>query len=272
MNGRPLKLRAKPRFYSCEVEDTVPKRAFPMAFRSLAGASPLRVAPRRVIISALLPLLLLARPAAGNPWLLLALERQYPAWTDKGGAPPVGIIVVGGGLATYLAALREGKAPPGPGQRVVAGIALAKRFPDAKLVFTGGGEPSPIAAMARVGIDPARVIVEARSRNTAENAAFTSKLVKPKPSERWILVTSAYHMPRAIGSFPDGGLRGRGLSGRLFRGCAEARSAEMGRDGVEGGPRPLRLSSVRPDRDTATGSIAIDAAGGRALIHLTRSA
>jgi uncharacterized SAM-binding protein YcdF (DUF218 family) len=175
-----------------------------MAFRSLAGASP-RVAPRRVIISALLPLLLLARPAAGNPLLLQALERQYPAWTDKGGAPPVGIIVVGGGLATYLAALREGKAPPGPGQRVVAGIALAKRFPDAKLVFTGGGEPSPIAAMARVGIDPARVIVEARSRNTAENAAFTSKLVKPKPSERWILVTSAYHMPRAMGSFQTAG-------------------------------------------------------------------
>jgi uncharacterized SAM-binding protein YcdF (DUF218 family) len=150
-------------------------------------------------------LLFAAAPASGTPLLLRALERQYPAWGDKGGPPPIGIIVVGGGLATYLAALKEGIVPPGPGQRVVAAIALARRFPGAKLLFTGAGEPDPVPSMARAGIDPRRVLVEPRSQNTAENATFSSELVKPKPGERWILVTSAYHLPRAMGCFQTAG-------------------------------------------------------------------
>jgi uncharacterized SAM-binding protein YcdF (DUF218 family) len=52
-----------------------------------------------------------------------------------------------------------------------------------------------------LGIPRERVILEPRSRNTAENATFTKELVKPKPGERWLLVTSAQHMPRAIGCF-----------------------------------------------------------------------
>jgi uncharacterized SAM-binding protein YcdF (DUF218 family) len=46
-----------------------------------------------------------------------------------------------------------------------------------------------------------QVTLESRSRNTAENAAFTKDLVKPAPGERWLLVTSAQHMPRAVGCF-----------------------------------------------------------------------
>jgi len=52
-----------------------------------------------------------------------------------------------------------------------------------------------------LGISRARVVLESRSRNTAENAAYTKELVTPKPVERWLLVTSALHMPRAIGCF-----------------------------------------------------------------------
>jgi uncharacterized SAM-binding protein YcdF (DUF218 family) len=150
-------------------------------------------------------LLLAASPVVANPALVQTLEREYPAWTDRGGAPPVGVIVVGGGLATYLQAVKEAKAPAGPGERVVAGIELAKRFPDAKLVFTGGGEPNPVAAMTRLGIAQSRIVVESRSRNTAENASFTARLMGPKPGERWILVTSAYHMPRAMSCFRAAG-------------------------------------------------------------------
>jgi uncharacterized SAM-binding protein YcdF (DUF218 family) len=51
------------------------------------------------------------------------------------------------------------------------------------------------------GIPRARVMLESRSRNTAENAAYTKDLIKPKAGERWVLITSAQHMPRAIGSF-----------------------------------------------------------------------
>jgi uncharacterized SAM-binding protein YcdF (DUF218 family) len=189
-----------------EVCDTVSMQGLRFAVSKML-ATLLRPLPKRVSVAAVLASLLIigALPATGNPLLLRALESQYPAWTDKGGAPPSGIIVVGGGLATYLAAVKEGSEPPGPGQRVVAGIALAKRFPNSRLLFTGGGEPSPITALARAGIDPGRILVESRSRNTAENAAFLSSLVQPRPDERWILVTSAYHMPRAIGSFRTAG-------------------------------------------------------------------
>ena len=50
-----------------------------------------------------------------------------------------------------------------------------------------------------------RIIVERKSRNTVENAAFTKQLVMPKPGERWLLVTSAMHMPRAVGVFRKAG-------------------------------------------------------------------
>ena len=48
-------------------------------------------------------------------------------------------------------------------------------------------------------------MLEDQSRNTRENAIFTRRLVDPKPGERWLLVTSAWHMPRAIGVFRKAG-------------------------------------------------------------------
>jgi uncharacterized SAM-binding protein YcdF (DUF218 family) len=55
------------------------------------------------------------------------------------------------------------------------------------------------------GIPRERIIAEDRSRNTEENAAFTKALVNPKPGQRWLLVTSAQHMPRAVGVFRKAG-------------------------------------------------------------------
>jgi uncharacterized SAM-binding protein YcdF (DUF218 family) len=52
-----------------------------------------------------------------------------------------------------------------------------------------------------LGIPADRIIVEERSRDTAENARFTKALADPRPGERWLLVTSAFHMPRSIGAF-----------------------------------------------------------------------
>jgi uncharacterized SAM-binding protein YcdF (DUF218 family) len=48
-------------------------------------------------------------------------------------------------------------------------------------------------------------MLETRSRNTFENAVFTKAMVNPKPGERWLLVTSAQHMPRAVGCFRQAG-------------------------------------------------------------------
>ena len=51
------------------------------------------------------------------------------------------------------------------------------------------------------GLDEARVIFEDRARDTHENALLSKPLAAPEPGERWLLVTSASHMPRAVGAF-----------------------------------------------------------------------
>ena len=61
------------------------------------------------------------------------------------------------------------------------------------------------ALFEKLGVPPDRITLESRSRNTAENAVYSKALVAPKPGERWLLVTSAMHMPRAIGAFREAG-------------------------------------------------------------------
>ena len=99
------------------------------------------------------------------------------------------------------------------GDRFVAGMALARAHPEAMLVFTGGSaavfrDTRSGAAVAEViflegGISADRIRLEGISRNTAENAALTAELLAKEPGARGpiVLVTSAFHMPRAIGAF-----------------------------------------------------------------------
>lgn len=142
-------------------------------------------------------------------WLMIPLEERFPrAELD---APVDGIIVLGGAVDTLVSKERGITALNEAAERLTAGTALAKRFPEARLVFSGGsakvfhrGETEAAGAkrlFARLGIAPERLLLEDRSRNTAENAAFTRDLVQPQPGERWLLVTSAFHMPRAVGCF-----------------------------------------------------------------------
>ncbi len=60
--------------------------------------------------------------------------------------------------------------------------------------------------LERLGVQRERLIVEDRSRNTVENAVYTAAMIDPKPGERWLLVTSAAHMPRAVGCFRRAGI------------------------------------------------------------------
>jgi uncharacterized SAM-binding protein YcdF (DUF218 family) len=72
----------------------------------------------------------------------------------------------------------------------------------------GGGSTEALLArkfMSQMGIAPERVTIEDKSRNTDENARFTAAIVHPQPSQRWIVVTSAFHMPRAMGLFEKAG-------------------------------------------------------------------
>jgi uncharacterized SAM-binding protein YcdF (DUF218 family) len=94
-------------------------------------------------------------------------------------------------------------------------VKLARAYPRARIVYSGGdaslmGSEAPEAdfihpLLDSFGIPRDRVLLETRSRNTAENAVFTKELVEPKPTERWLIVTSALHMPRAIGCFRKAG-------------------------------------------------------------------
>jgi uncharacterized SAM-binding protein YcdF (DUF218 family) len=82
---------------------------------------------------------------------------------------------------------------------------LARQYPHLKVVIGGAkGIPGVFAELGG-GIESSRVVLEARSRNTYENALYSAELIRPQPGERWLLVTGASHMPRAIGSFRAAG-------------------------------------------------------------------
>ena len=142
--------------------------------------------------------------------LLGPLEERFPR-PPGDIPPPAGIIVLGGALDTEKSEARGEVYFSPDAARMIAGIELARRYPTARLVFTGGsagllGERPPEAISARklwlsLGVPAERMTFEAKSRNTWENALFTRDLVKPKPGETWLLVTSAWHMPRSVGIF-----------------------------------------------------------------------
>ncbi|MGN6410768.1 MAG: YdcF family protein [Nitrobacter sp.] len=173
--------------------------------RHRAGASLLTVG----IVS----LLVFGYSPAGNV-LLLTLSDRFPAW-QYDGRDPAGIIVLGGAIDPGISAARGAVETNGSAERVIAALELARRFPGARIVYSSGSgnliadfvPEAPIAGrlLETLGISPERIVLESGSRTTYENARFTSKLISPKPGERWLLVTSAYHMPRSIGVFRKAG-------------------------------------------------------------------
>lgn len=120
-----------------------------------------------------------------------------------------GIVVLGGAVNPPLTELWGQPSLSHGAERMTESVALARHYPEAKLLFTGGpwskGEISE-AEVARLfftqqGIPESRLILESEASSTHENAIFTRKLIEPGDSETWILVTSASHMPRAVGAF-----------------------------------------------------------------------
>jgi uncharacterized SAM-binding protein YcdF (DUF218 family) len=146
--------------------------------------------------------------------LLLPLEQRFPPWNPDGPAP-AGIVVLGGSIDVRLSHARSAAALQDSAERITAGVALARRYPQARLIFSGGSgkllspeeREAPVAQKLFVdlGLAPERIEIDDRSRNTAENATVSKEIAQPKPGERWVLVTSAAHMPRAIGAFRSAG-------------------------------------------------------------------
>lgn len=147
-------------------------------------------------------------------WLLAPLETRFPT-NPKLPAQVDGIIVLGGSENTRLSPLWNQTELGGGVERDLAFMALARRYPEARLVFTGGSgsmlhqetKAADIAArlFEEQGFATARVIFERESRNTFENALFSKKLIMPKPGEKWLLITTAWHMPRSVGIFRKAG-------------------------------------------------------------------
>lgn len=163
---------------------------------------------RLTLLSAVLLGLIAFGPLADM--LAAPLEARFPPPSGDM-EPPNGIIVLGGSVDEDLSARTGRLVFTESAQRLTAPLELRRRFPKAKLVFTGGSgllaaggatEAEVVRKYWReIGLDDGDVLYEDRSRNTIENALFTMELVKPLPGERWLLVTSATHMPRAMGLF-----------------------------------------------------------------------
>ena len=142
--------------------------------------------------------------------LLLPLEDRFPAWQAEGAAP-AGIVVLGGAITPDVSAARHEVALNEAAERLTAAAALARHYPEARIIYSGGsgaliyGEgneaPLALALLESLGVAAERIALEDRSRNTIENAIFSKTIAQPKSGQRWLLVTSAYHMPRAVGAF-----------------------------------------------------------------------
>lgn len=142
--------------------------------------------------------------------LILPLEQRF-ARAELTGPPVTGIVILGGGEDAAIALKRHAHALNEAGERISEAVALSRLLPDARIVFSGGTAaliPGTVTEAQAVrdmlismGVAAARITVEDRSRDTFENAVFTKALVVPKSPERWLLLTSAWHMPRAMGAF-----------------------------------------------------------------------
>ncbi|WP_163025760.1 YdcF family protein [Chachezhania antarctica] len=159
--------------------------------------------------SALAAMLVIALLPVGQ-FVLLPLETRYPP------DPPVpddigGIIVLGGGEDGAASHYWQKPMVNGAGERFTEALALAQRFPEAPVIWTGGIVALTPAAkdatsmgawvLQDLGLRPPRLLIEPSSRNTAENARLSLDLAPDRGDRPWLLVTSAFHMRRSVETF-----------------------------------------------------------------------
>jgi uncharacterized SAM-binding protein YcdF (DUF218 family) len=184
----------------------------------IAGAVLLRAGRTRSgrrLIAASVALLLVGGLLPLSNWLILPLEQRFPR-ADLTAGDVTGIVVLGGGEDARIWIERGVHSLNDAGERFTEAAGLARRYPKAKVVFTGGsieiltrptiGADAARAILGDLGlVEGERLVLETKARDTWENAVFTRALVTPMPGERWLLVTSAWHMPRSMGVFRKAG-------------------------------------------------------------------
>ena len=145
-------------------------------------------------------------------WMLTALENRFPQPTIP--QEVTGIIVLGGMFQSTLTETRGQTSLSHAVDRLTQGMTLAHAHPEATLVFTSGKKDPrhPLSGadlakrfLAEQHFDLSRVVFETTASNTWQNAVATYQQINPNPGSTWLLVTSAAHMPRAVGSFRQAG-------------------------------------------------------------------
>ena len=148
--------------------------------------------------------------------IMQPLEDRFPTPTEIGQID--GIIVLGGAIDTVVTGARPLTALNSSAERVVAVAELARQFPNVPVVHTGGEgillgsgtseAEGALPILLSFGIERDRIVLEDKARNTWENATLTKTKLEPKEVQKWLLVTSAYHMPRSVGVFEAAGWTG----------------------------------------------------------------
>lgn len=164
---------------------------------------------RRLLVAGITLLIACGFGPVGNI-LILPLEERF----ERGPLPEeiAGVIMLGGFEQSGVTAARGQLNLNESAERLTESIRIALIRPRATVVFTGGdatviGEGPGSAAgpigdyLAAVGIPSERTLLEQRSRTTWENAFYLQDMLKPQPGQRYVLVTSAFHMPRSVGTF-----------------------------------------------------------------------
>lgn len=149
-------------------------------------------------------------------WLLFPLENRFDL-PKRIPADVAGIIVLGGAVDPVLTADRQQPQVNGRAERLWIAASLVKKEPSLKLYITGGSgslfhQKMKEADVTRrliqtMDIEAGRIVIERQSRNTWENAVLLHQRIKPDDKARFVLVTSAAHMPRAMGAFRKAGWR-----------------------------------------------------------------
>lgn len=151
-------------------------------------------------------------------WALGPLENRFPQISQLENSSFDGVIVLGGATNLHITRLRNEPAVGEAGERIFKMIELARLFPDKQIAFAGGGglghdelgratrEADVVKdLLERAGIQTGQIVFERASQNTWQNAENLRPILDPAPDSRWLLVTSAFHMPRSMGAFRHAG-------------------------------------------------------------------
>ena len=171
-----------------------------------------RIGRTVLVVQAVLLSLVTLLPA--GQWMLVPLETRFAAPERL---PPdlSGVIVLGGSIEPGLSRVHGRLQVNASAERLLALREIADRIPDVPVVFTGGsgsvlspGEREATAlvnGLSELGLSRDRLMIENDSRNTWENSVYSRHMLGSRAEGRWLLVTSAWHMPRAVGVFRESG-------------------------------------------------------------------